>query len=208
MPIVRRSAPTRPGARRAHRSHPDRQELPHLDRRSDRDHPRRRPPRPLHLQPQPDRPARRRGRADADRRRLADAEPSVAPPSDTPEPTPSPTPALPAQSLSGRRSTRIARSPIRPRRSRHRRRSPTRSRPRAVRRDLIGNEIAKIDEDGDDDRAPAPEPSASIRRRPSFGYVVGTAADFMAVGARRVRLARVRRRNARRRGHFRLRRAS
>ena len=105
------------------------------------------------------------------------AEATEAPPSDTPEPTPSPTPALPGTIAFGSQldANRQVTSPV------ETFTPPTAfaysvAFPDAV--SLIENEIAKVDDDGE--TIVLPRQSVTIDpAAPSFGYVVGTAGDFL-----------------------------
>jgi len=105
------------------------------------------------------------------------AEPTAAPPSKTPKPTPKPTPALPGTIAFGSEldANRQVTSPV------ETFTPPTAfaysvSFPDAV--SVIENEIAKVDDDGE--TIVLPRQSVTINPpAPSFGYVVGTAGDFL-----------------------------
>jgi hypothetical protein len=107
------------------------------------------------------------------------AEPTAAPPSNTPKPTPSPTPALPGTIAFGSEldANRQVTSPV------ETFTPPTAfaysvSMPNGFGVSTIENEIAKVDDDGETIVLPRQgvpvDPAAT-----SFGYVVGTAGDFL-----------------------------
>ena len=109
------------------------------------------------------------------------AEATTAPPSETPEPTPSPTPALPAtiafgDSLDANRAVASPVETFTP---------PTAfaysvAMPGGFGVDTIENEIAKIDEDGVSETIVLPRQSVGVDPAETvFGYVVGTAGDFL-----------------------------
>ena len=109
------------------------------------------------------------------------AEATTAPPSDTPEPTPSPTPALPGtiafgDSLDANRAIANPVETFTP---------PTAfaysvAMPSGFGVDAIENEIAKIDEDGVSETIVLPRQSVPVDPAATvFGYVVGTAGDFL-----------------------------
>jgi len=107
------------------------------------------------------------------------AEPTAAPPSDTPEPTPSPTPALPGTIAFGDSldANRMVANPVETF-------TPPQafaysvSLPGGFGTDTIENEIAKIDDGAETIVLPRQgvpvDPAAT-----TFGYVVGTAGDFL-----------------------------
>jgi len=109
------------------------------------------------------------------------AEATTAPPSETPEPTPSPTPALPGTIAFGSEldANRQVTSPV------ETFTPPTAfaysvSMPTGFGVDAIENEIAKIDEDGVSETIVLPRQSVGIDPAATvFGYVVGTAGDFL-----------------------------
>jgi hypothetical protein len=109
------------------------------------------------------------------------AEATSAPASDTPEPTPSPTPALPGTIAFGSEldANRQVTSPV------ETFTPPTAfaysvAMPPGFGTDTIENEIAKIDEDGVSETIVLPRQSVGVDPAATgFGYVVGTAGDFL-----------------------------